>query len=246
MSISAINWAFKQAGIKSADKFLLVCLANFANEDGEAYPSIARISEYTCQNRKTIIAASKRLVQANLMCDTGRRVGKTGQIIVYRLWLDELVERSQIRNSPKNGTVPFLPAKSPVFTSKESQKRDTEPLEEPSRNHLSELIGNDLADEIIAHRKKMKFPITKRAIEGLCKRLVECSDGPAAGAEMILVNGWRGFNAGWYENAKNNGNSKNGGNSAGIMDGLRELQNQAEKHDASGGNGARDSRYLPR
>lgn len=114
MSISAINSTLKLKLERSSCKFVLLCLANYANEENYAYPSIARLEEDTCMDRKTIINAIGWLIDKGLISDSGRRVGKTLQIPVYQLNL----------NSPENGTVPFFPIK-------QSQKRDTEPSLEP-------------------------------------------------------------------------------------------------------------------
>lgn len=132
MSIHALNWAFEQQVGPSSTKFILVCMANYANESFEAYPSIATICRLTSLDRKTVITGLARLVRRGFIADTGRRVGATRTIPVYKF------------NSAKNGTipkteqsqnsveaVPFFPTSSPVFPHKQSQKRDTD----PSGNH---------------------------------------------------------------------------------------------------------------
>lgn len=126
MSSEATAWAFRQNIPASAVKFTLVALCECANFDtGMIYPSIARITEMTGQNRKTIIANVAKLEAMGLLVDTGERTGQTKQIKVYRVSMQTVaatvpkVEQSQKRNSS-------------VFTRKQSQKRDTEPSREPS------------------------------------------------------------------------------------------------------------------
>lgn len=131
MSVEAITWALKAPVPASSAKFVLVVLANQANDEtGLAFPSVKYLSDATGQDRKTIIANLAKLVKWGLIEDTGDRVGRTRQVIVYRLVKDSALftEQSQKRNSPKNGTVPFFLGKSTVFPRKQSQKRDTEPL----------------------------------------------------------------------------------------------------------------------
>lgn len=150
MSVEAITWALKQSIPSSSTKFVLVVVANCA--DGRsftAYPSIAYLTEATGQDRKTVIANLKRLCELGYLQDTGNRVGRTKQVVVYQL-------AEPAHNSPENGTVPpsanspetgtvnepetvpktgsftpetvpFFPGNSTVFPSKQSQKRDTEP-----------------------------------------------------------------------------------------------------------------------
>jgi len=85
MSIHAISWVMKLDVARSSEKFLLVCLANYADESGIAYPSITTLCRDTAQDRKTIMSNLLRLIDVGLLEDTGRRVGDTGSIPVYRL-----------------------------------------------------------------------------------------------------------------------------------------------------------------
>jgi hypothetical protein len=145
MSIEQLNLAFKADIQKAATKFVLVALADYANEAGEAYPTVETITAKTSLNRKTIISALKELSLLGFITDTGMVRGKTGQVKVWKLQLKATPERvpktgrlskprkqpvkeSQKRNSTENGTVPFSPPNDPKNgTVKESQKRDTEP-----------------------------------------------------------------------------------------------------------------------
>lgn len=100
MSVHVRAWVAKQPIKPSAMKFVLMGLADVSSDYGIAFPSIAHLEQYTCQDRKTILSNLKKLQQAGFIVDTGDRVGRTGQVIVYRI------------KGPKAGTV------------KESQKRD--------------------------------------------------------------------------------------------------------------------------
>ena len=141
MSTHYLNAAFSSLIKPSATKFVLVALADYANELGESYPSIETLENKTCQDRKTIMQSISRLIDAGCLSDTGERKGRTKQIPVYRINIEELKnlaisEQSQKRNSPKNGTVPkteqsrFSDETVPFFPKKggkEYQKRYTEP-----------------------------------------------------------------------------------------------------------------------
>ena len=151
MSNPAVNWAFKVSGIRSSEKFLLVCLANYADENGICFPSQKSMSDDTALDRKTVISGLRRLVEARLIRDTGDRRGATRQVTVYQLCQKQPSFQSQIvpESEPlksdevdherptstvdtvpvsallcsngKNGTVPFFPSNSPVFPSKGSR-----------------------------------------------------------------------------------------------------------------------------
>lgn len=132
MSVEAITWAFRQPIPNSSAKFLLVALANRANPDNAgrivAYPSIEYMAAVTSQNRKTIMTNLARLREWELIVDTGNRVGRTGQVIVYELKCppDLFTEQAQKRNRSENGPGPKSYGKRPVFSAKEAQKRATD------------------------------------------------------------------------------------------------------------------------
>jgi len=136
----ALTWAFSARVGRSSEKFILVCLANYADDDGICFPCQAAIAEATALDRKTVIAGLRRLVQAGAVSDTGKRRGETRQIAVMKLALDrnefdapeppeslpevsaETVPKTdESPNSPENGTVPFFPPKGPVFPGKGSR-----------------------------------------------------------------------------------------------------------------------------
>lgn len=85
MSIHAISWALTQDMARSSEKFILVCLANYADESGVCYPSIARLCRDTSQDRKTVINNLKSLCEGGLLRDTQRRVGPTAGVPVYQI-----------------------------------------------------------------------------------------------------------------------------------------------------------------
>lgn len=154
MSIPALNWARSVITGSASRKAVLYCLANYANEAGEAYPSVDRIVSETELNRKTVLDAMRELAEQGILEDTGRRVGQTNGIRVWRLKLDSeavpKTEQSQKRNGTENGleAVPFLDRK-------RSQKRDTEPKGtyiDPVRDNL----GCRYTRETLIERRRLK------------------------------------------------------------------------------------------
>jgi len=154
MSIPALNWARSVITGSASRKAVLYCLANYANEAGEAYPSVDRIVSETELNRKTVLDAMRELAEQGILEDTGRRVGQTNGIRVWRLKLHSeavpKVERYQKRNGTENGSeaVPFLDRK-------RSQKRDTEPKGtyiDPVRDNL----GSRYTRETLIERRPVR------------------------------------------------------------------------------------------
>lgn len=134
MSIAALNWAFDREIKPSSLKFLLVAMCDYASEDLECFPSVETLTKKTGQNRKTVMANQKKLISLGAIYDSGHRRGSTRQIIVYKINMQSNIKQYQKRKSTKKGTVPEkAPLKSTKNgTSKEYQKRDTEP---PVVNH---------------------------------------------------------------------------------------------------------------
>ncbi len=194
MSISALRWSFHTTVKPASQKLLLIALANFANDSEEAYPSYETLERITSLNRKTIISGMAELAGKKLICDTGKRLGATRSIQVFRLSVtpDPVVPKPEPLSCPENGTtqdgkqsrfyleaVPFLPGSGPVFTGKRSQKRDTEPLltlKEPKKEPV--------------RTGTFKKPSVEEVREYM--REIEFDDGKAEGFfDYYEANGWR-------------------------------------------------------
>ena len=210
MSFEAISWACRQQVGKSSVKFVLIALANHADVQGYAWPSISMICHTTEQDRKTVISALKTLCERGMLIDTGDAKGRTKQVPMYRLSLSDEptksaengpVKQHQKRNSSEKGTVPETTVTSAVFTHKQSQKRDTEPsrtIKEPSTKDIRpDDISETLWADFLTIRKAKKAPVTATVIAGLRR------EAKLAGIEFSLVvatcceRGWASFKADW-------------------------------------------------
>lgn len=121
MSFPALGWASTAKVERASDKLILLALADRHNTEHHlAYPSIDWLCDFSCLDRKTVIAALQRLQEAGHIIDSGKRVGKTKQIKAWAL---------NMPNGPDIGML--MQPKGAVFPGKESQKRDTEPVKEP-------------------------------------------------------------------------------------------------------------------
>lgn len=106
MSVKAVSWALKQPVGHSPAKFVLVAMAQYAGDDMTSWPSVTALVADTCQNRKTVIANVKRLVDMGYLKDTGKRKGDTGRIVIYQL--------SDASNSTNTGTIETVPETEPL------------------------------------------------------------------------------------------------------------------------------------
>lgn len=67
MSIRALNWAFDQRGIKTTAKFVLVVLADMADENHSCYPSQAHIAGKINAAERTVRDALTVLEEVGLV-----------------------------------------------------------------------------------------------------------------------------------------------------------------------------------
>lgn len=221
MSVEAISWALKCQIKQSSTKFVLVAMANCADSDMIAWPSLAYLAEATSQDRKTVLANMARLKESGYLEDTGERRGSTKQVVVYRLKSPEIghVEDAQKRNSTENGTVPNFPVKGPVFPAKEARfSHETgpktghgtinEPSLEPSVNRhkekfdpMAELQANGVTAETardwLTLRKGKKAPVTATAIKQIASEAEKAGVSLEAALQTGCARGWVGFKAEW-------------------------------------------------
>jgi pyocin large subunit-like protein len=85
VSRRATEWAALQRPAQGVDKLVLWAIAHHHSPTAGAFPSTAALIEFTGLTRKVVLHSVARLQRARLVEDTGRRVGKTRQVKVYRL-----------------------------------------------------------------------------------------------------------------------------------------------------------------
>ena len=220
MSNEAINWALTRSIKHSTAKFVLVVMANCADEETwEAWPSVAHLAEATSQDRKTVLENVKRLIAAGLISDTRARKGGTKQVIVYRLNKSEngTVKETQKRTSTESGTVPDFPPNSPVIPYKESQNSletvpktghgtlnepSTEPKGTPKKKAglsvtLPSWLDLDSWESWVEYRKSIKAALSPKAAT-LCiaklELLREQGSDPKRVIEQSIMSGkWTGL-----------------------------------------------------
>lgn len=88
MSHQAVTWALAQPVAHSPAKFILVVMAHHVSvkqQPWTAFASITALANQTGQDRKTVIANVKRLLDAGHLRDTGERTGVTKSVVVFEL-----------------------------------------------------------------------------------------------------------------------------------------------------------------
>ena len=129
MSIQALGWAFDQKEISSGKKFVLIALANYAGDTGLAYPSVHTICELTQQHDETVRKALADLVTEKVIKDTGKRVGATQQVKVYRL-----PEATWKMKTPENRSLTEGDVKAPRKPRQRPGKDPRKPRQRPGKD----------------------------------------------------------------------------------------------------------------
>lgn len=120
MSVRAIGWAFAQEIGRSSAKYVLVALCDNASDTGLSFPCIKTICKKTELNRKTVLECLGWLEEKGWTVDTGRRTGRTGQVIIWQIQPN----RERVPNLGLFGT---NEGNSPVFSD------ETDPFFQPNR-----------------------------------------------------------------------------------------------------------------
>lgn len=81
-------------------KAVLECLGDHANAAGEAFVCVATICDEKWIDRKAVIKAIGDLRSAGWIIDTGKRRGRTGQVIVWELpWIEHRNKEARNRDT---------------------------------------------------------------------------------------------------------------------------------------------------
>jgi DNA-binding transcriptional regulator YhcF (GntR family) len=84
MSFQAMAWALKQPG-KTNEKFLLIVIANYADERGQAWPSIERLCADTGMSRATVQRTLRKLEKSGFVTCHKRIKGRLQTSNLYAL-----------------------------------------------------------------------------------------------------------------------------------------------------------------
>jgi Helix-turn-helix domain len=156
MSLKALSWAFDIEAIPSSNKLVLLALANFSGETGQAYPSVETVGRITCQQDPTVRRALANLVELGIIKDTGKRVGATHQVKVYQL-PEPCCERPIKTGVLKRAKTPARPPQDPRKTP-ENEGHNQEP---------GNLVTKEKADAVLFQEPDMVGP-HRRFSDGWC------------------------------------------------------------------------------
>lgn len=201
MSVDATIWAWKSPVQSSAQRVVLLSMADRAGEGHTCYPSVSRLAQDCCLDRKTVMRAIDQLEQLGLVRDTGsirgngvkvyQLIGVTGREDVPRT---EKTTSTKSGTSTKNdtstkiGTATSTKNGTSTSTKNGTQNLPIEPISEPNNNikrsdiaktnkfeFKAKLIENGvsekLATEFMQVRKAKGGVNTERAFSLLSKQI---------------------------------------------------------------------------
>lgn len=177
MSIQATKWAWK-VSVSGAEKLVLVAIADFAGDDGIAWPTNEQLMEMTGASERSVRAARKGLSEKGVM-----ETHVDGKKWKVRLRLeaaefDTKTAKSAGLKSAKSATKSANIAKKSAKSAKPSNNHQVttkEPLNNPltpfaekstlpSVASLPEWLPRDAWDGWIEMRRRAKKPPTDRAV----------------------------------------------------------------------------------
>ena len=214
MSVHYLSACWKLEGLTSTQKFVLVSLADQANDEGVCWPSIGSIAQRTCLTERAVQLAMRELIALNLV-QKDERVNRSSVFTVTP------ERHSGEPRSPVNhihqGGEPRSPGgepRSPEGRTTFTQNRNRTVNEPPKNQKAVTFVPPDWLDvplweDFIEMRKKMKKPPTERAMTLLVRELKRIIDQGYSQQEVIensIKNCWQDFYA-----PKRGMNGNNGG-----------------------------------
>lgn len=98
MSIQAVSWALEQIA-PMAPKFILVCLANYADENGECWPSIKTMARNAGCGERSVYRYLDELIELGLI-EKEERTGKNGGRAASRYKLVTKTPSAKLADTP--------------------------------------------------------------------------------------------------------------------------------------------------
>lgn len=181
--------------IPSGPKMVLLCLCDFANDNGMCWPSVATIAR-KCSKSERAVQTAIQWLRGNGFCSWDDAPGKAHQF--------KIDPRKFC--TPANSAPPQKLQKPPQIlhpTPANSAPKPSITIKEPSIASRGDIMPADIDPEVwadfIALRKAKRAPVTRTVVAGI-KREADKAGWtlPDAIAECV-TRGWQGFKADWVK-----------------------------------------------
>jgi hypothetical protein len=216
VSIDALNWAFNINLPSSGQKLVLLTLANYADDRGEAYPSQKELARKTCLSERAIRDNLVRLEELEVI----KRIPRVRQDGSYTtdlfqlnvglvIKIDPVDNSSQPAADSAGTTGSFCQTQRQILPNPAADSAGHEPSLNTTitkSNHQSArdvLIGLGITPEVagdwVELRKKLKAPITGTVLKEFQLEAEKAGYTLEQVFRTCCKNGWRGFEAGWVK-----------------------------------------------
>jgi len=208
MSIKIMSQIWNGGPEKQSDRFVLLALADYANDDGECWPSIAVVMRKTCMSKRGIQTVLRRLkADGWLEIEAG---GGRKNCNLYRVKTPQEMHPAGDAPPHMSAETPQMTAINPAGDAPEPSRTIIEPSEikerDVVRSHLEAWASPDAVSSFIAYRRKRKGgALTATAAKRQAAQLQKIFD---AGGDtddalgMAEERGWVSVQADWYFKAK--------------------------------------------
>ncbi len=193
MSIKLMSAVWENGPEDKAELIVLLALADFANDAGDCWPAMPTIGKKARMSERNARRVIRKLEDDGYIKTVpgGGRYGCSQ----YRINPDKMSpgqnvptgQNEQETRTKRAGNPDIAMSAEPSLTIKEPSKNNTG----EAVAALAEVVGHDLAQAFVAHRKAGKSPLTTHAAQLIAKKLAAFPD-PAAAIETSIINGWKG------------------------------------------------------
>lgn len=205
MSIKVMSWVFEHGPSDPSERLVLLALADYASDNGEWSPSMVGIAQKAGMTERGARGVIRRLEAGGwIAVKVGGGRGGRSQ---YRVLMGQGNPERETGND-KPGTINREYSDKPGTKRPETRnQRSAEPSETikvsknpptPRRGEdneavtvLTEIVGSDVAEAFVAHRKAKRARLTAHAARLIVRKL-DGHPNPAAELERSIMQGWTG------------------------------------------------------
>jgi hypothetical protein len=202
-----MSWVWRQGPKDPHQRYVLLKLADYANQDGRCWPSLGAIAIETCLSESSVRRAVKDLEKGGWL-EVNRGLGRSNSsqyVLVEKVSGGQVLEEkvsagkvsvgrikgvTQTQKGVRETNPPHPLFREPSITTKEPP---TEPA--PIAFSLPEWVPLAAWIGFTEMRKKMRVPLTDRAKNGIVAelgRLRSIGNDPGVVLDQSTMRGWRG------------------------------------------------------
>lgn len=192
MSIKLLSAAW-DLDIGSTEKMVLMCLCDFANEQGICWPSVATICRKTSKSERTVQSALKWLKDEGFY----RLDGYHDKTPLYRLDPRKICTPAEIAPPQKLQNTPAKSAPKPLRTTNVDKAKALPTKRVRTLAKKPDCVSDSVWRDWLAHRKTA---FTDTALEGFEREAAKAGWSLEAAIRESIERSWQGFKADWVKN----------------------------------------------